>query len=89
VKDLKAGVHYGFRVTGPSVPNSGLRYNRNKVLTDPYSRGNAKTLWKRSDACNDCDNVATSMRSIVIDPEDYDWEGDKPLNRPHRRNHHL
>ena len=82
VKNLKVGAHYAFRVTGPSVPGSGLRYNRNKVLIDPYARGNTKTVWKRCDACNDSDNVATSMRSVVIDSEDYDWEGDRPLNRP-------
>jgi isoamylase len=82
VKGLKAGAHYAFRVSGPSAPELGLRYNRNKVLIDPYSRGNTKTLWKRADACNDSDNVATSVRSVVIDPEDYDWEGDKPLKLP-------
>src|SRR5215469_582001 len=82
VKNLKAGAHYAFRVTGPSVPEAGLRYNHNKVLIDPYARGNTDTLWKRDTACHDSDNVGTSMRSVVISPEDYDWEGDKPLNRP-------
>jgi glycogen operon protein len=82
VKDLKAGAHYAFRLSGPSVPEQGLRHNRNKVLIDPYARGNTNTLWKRGDACNDSDNVSTSMRSVVIDPSDYDWEGDRPLNRP-------
>ena len=76
VKELKAGSHYAFRVSGPSAPGDGLRYNRNKVLIDPYARGNTDTLWKRNTACNDLDNV------VVIDLEDYDWEGDKPLNRP-------
>jgi glycogen operon protein len=82
VKGLKAGAPYAFRVTGPSVPEAGLRYNRNKALIDPYARGNTDTLWKRGDACNDSDNVASSMRSVVIDAEDYNWEGDQPLNRP-------
>jgi glycogen operon protein len=82
VNELKAGTHYAFRVSGPSVPNEGLRHNRNKVLIDPYARGNTKTLWRRDDACNDADNVSTSLRSVVIDPSGYDWEGDKPLNRP-------
>lgn len=26
--------------------------------------------------------MAPSMRSVVIDASDYDWEGNKPLNRP-------
>src|SRR6516162_4339083 len=82
VKGLIAGAHYAFRVTGPSVPEAGLRHDRSKVLIDPYARGNTDTLWKRGNACNDSDNVTTSLRSVVIDAEDYDWEGDRPLDRP-------
>jgi glycogen operon protein len=82
VRDLKPGAHYAFRVSGPWFPEQGLRHNRNKVLIDPYSRGNTKRVWNRWDACNDSDNVTTSMRSVVIDADNYDWEGDKPLNRP-------
>ena len=33
------------------------------------------------DALEDKNNLATSMRSVVIDLSDYDWEGDRPLNR--------
>jgi glycogen operon protein len=82
VKGLEGGAHYAFRVSGSFAPEAGLRHNRNKVLIDPYARGNTKTVWKRGDACMDSDNVSTSMRSVVIDPAGYDWEGDKPLNRP-------
>jgi isoamylase len=82
VRGLRAGTHYAFRVTGPSAADAGLRYNRNKVLIDPYARGNTKTVWNRGEACNETDNVSTSLRSVVIDPADYDWEGDRPLNRP-------
>ena len=28
------------------------------------------------------DNLATSMRCAVVDPAAYDWEGDRPLQRP-------
>jgi len=82
VKGLKAGAHYAFRVDGPSRPEAGLRHNRNKVLIDPYARGNTKTVWNRAKACDASDNVETSLRSVLIDCADYDWEGDKPLNRP-------
>jgi isoamylase len=82
VKNLKPGAHYAFRTRGPLVPDAGLRHNPNKVLIEPYARGNTKTVWNRGDACNDADNVATSLRSVVIDTKGYDWEGDKPLNRP-------
>jgi glycogen operon protein len=81
VRGLTAGTHYAYRVDGPYDPASGHRFNKNKVLLDPYARGNTNTLWKRSAACEPVDNVASSMRSVVIDTADYDWEGDRPLNR--------
>ena len=82
VRGLKAGAHYAYRVDGPLDPASGHRFNKNKVLIDPYARGNTNRVWKRSAACGPEDNVATSMRSVVIDTASYDWEGDRPLNRP-------
>jgi glycogen operon protein len=82
VRGLQACAHYAYRVDGPFNPSAGHRFNRNKVLIDPYARGNTNSLWKRAGACGPDDNVAASMRSVVIDPSAYDWEGDLPLNRP-------
>jgi len=82
VRGLAACAHYAYRVDGPFNPAAGLRFNRRKALLDPYARGNTNTLWKRVDACGPDDNVATSMRSVVIDTSGYDWEGDRPLHRP-------
>jgi glycogen operon protein len=83
VKGLKPGAHYAYRVDGPWDPHDkGYRFNRNKVLVDPYALGNTKSLFKRDDAVGPNDNLATSMRCVVIDVHDYDWEGDKPLHRP-------
>ncbi|MEH1824818.1 MAG: glycogen debranching protein GlgX [Nostoc sp.] len=83
VKGLKAGAHYAYRVDGnPDLHHSGHRFNKNKVLLDPYARGNTNTLWQRNNALGTKDNLTTSMRSVVIDISDYDWEGDRPLNRP-------
>src|SRR5207244_4729495 len=31
------------------------------------------------------DNAATAMRSVVVDPAAYDWEGDVPLRLPSAR----
>ncbi len=82
VKGAEAGTHYAYRVDGPSDPRAGLCFDHNKVLIDPYSKGNNHTLWNRGAACRPGDNLATSMRCVVIDTADYDWQGDKPLNRP-------
>src|SRR3974390_1365281 len=83
VKGLKPGAHYAYRVAGPQdLHGKGFRFNRNKVLVDPYALGNTKTLFHRDDAVGQADNLATSMRSVVIDVHDYDWEGDKQPRRP-------
>ena len=80
VRGLKPSVHYAYRVDGPDA--AGQRFNKNKVLIDPYSHGNSDSLWDRGSSCTPEDNLRTSMRSVVIDPSSYDWEGDRPLNRP-------
>jgi glycogen operon protein len=87
VPGLGRGAAYAFRAHGPNDPAAGLRFNPSRVLIDPYARGNTDSLWRRVDACpgdgrDDRDNVATSMRSVVIDRRDFDWGGDRPLARP-------
>jgi glycogen operon protein len=82
VRGLQACAHYAYRVDGPFDPSAGHRFNKNKVLIDPYARGNTNSLWNRVGACGPDDNRATSMRSVVIDTSNYDWEGDQPLNHP-------
>jgi glycogen operon protein len=76
------GTFYAFRVDGPNDPESGRRFNANKVLISPYARGISKGLWNRFDAIGPQDNLGTSMRCAVVDTAKYDWEGDRPLGRP-------
>src|SRR5688572_7333049 len=62
VRGLRHGAHYAYRVDGPWDPANGHRFNRDKVLIDPYAKGNTAALWKRGDACGEADNLRTSMR---------------------------
>ena len=83
VRGCKPGMHYAYRVNGPQdVHGRGDHYDHDKVLIDPYAKGNTDTLWDRAAACRPGDNLRTSMRSVIIDHQNYDWEGDRPLNRP-------
>lgn len=82
VRGLKPGTHFAYRIDGPIDMNQGHRFDPQKILLDPYSKGNTKTLWRRGDACRPGSNLASSMRCSIIDIEDYDWKGDRPLNRP-------
>ena len=38
VEGIKPGQLYGYRVNGPWAPQEGLRFNKNKLLLDPYAR---------------------------------------------------
>jgi isoamylase len=82
VKGLSDKTHYAYRVDGPYQPENGLLFDKQKVLIDPYSKGNNHSLWNRADACKPGDNLHTSMRSCVLNVRNYDWQGDQPLNRP-------
>ena len=82
VKGLSEKTHYAYRVDGPYEPENGLIFDKEKVLIDPYSKGNNRSLWKRGDACIAGSNLHTSMRSCVLTLDDYDWQGDKPVNHP-------
>lgn len=73
---LQPGVFYAYRVDGPQKTEDGHRFNRNKVLIDPYAKGNSDRLWNRDHAVGLEDNLTTSMRSAVIDLSGYDWEED-------------
>ena len=82
VRGIGKGQIYAYRADGWFDPSAGYRFNRNKVLIDPYAKGNVDIVWNRVNAVGPGDNVATSMRSVVIDTSGYDWEGDTPLNTP-------
>ena len=41
--------------------------------------------YSRQAASREGDNTAMAMKSVVVDPSTYDWEGDKPLHGPAAR----
>jgi isoamylase len=82
VPGVTAGQIYGYRVAGPWDPANGMRFDSDKVLLDPYGRGVAVPPGYRRDAAGAGDNSASAMKSVVVDPSAYDWEGDTPLRRP-------
>jgi len=83
---LPAGSHYAWRIAGPhDTEQSGLRFDGEKLLLDPWARAVTNSLWHRRDACLPGDNTASAMRAVVVDNH-YDWEGDEPLSVPPEQN---
>ena len=97
VSGLKSGACYLYRADGPYRPEQGLRFNRLKALIDPYAKALTGTGDWDFSKCTGFDsgaasgdlsfssmeNVAAMPRCIVID-DDFDWQGDAPLNYPLR-----
>jgi isoamylase len=79
---LPHGVFYGWRIDGPNMEETGFRFGRQKILVDPGARAISDLLWDRKRATAPGDNVDASMRGIVVHDDGYDWEGDRPLDRP-------
>ncbi len=80
VPGAQPGQIYGYRVDGPFDPANGMRFDRTKVLLDPYGRAvMVPKSYSRDAARKGGDNTATAMKSAVVDPDAYDWEGDTPL----------
>jgi glycogen operon protein len=77
VPGIRAGQLYGYRVTGPFAPEHGLRFDPSKVLLDPYGRAVAVPVgYSRKLASQYGADDAIAMKSVVVDPSGYDWEGD-------------
>ena len=92
--DARPGQLYGYRLDGPYEPQAGHRFNKSKLLLDPYARAiNGDVEW--SDALfgytigheiedlsfDERDSAANLPKCVVIDPA-FDWKGDKPLRTP-------
>jgi isoamylase len=86
VPGLRAGQVYGYRAHGRFSPENGFRFDGTKVLLDPYSL--AVVNWEnysRKAAIDPGDNCAQSLRSIVVDIDSYDWEGDQHPRTPYSK----
>ena len=80
VLGVQPGQIYGYRAQGPYDPADGMRFDPTKLLLDPYGRGVAVPKnYNRDAARRQGNNAATAMKSIVVDPSTYDWEGDMQL----------
>ncbi len=80
VEALPVGTWYAWRMQGPNdTLESGLRFDQDKHLLDPWARVVSQALWDRQAACRPGDNGRTSMRAMVVG-RGYDWEGDGPLS---------
>jgi len=68
-------IEYGYRFDGPYDPKKGLRFDKTRVLLDPFARSiSGRSVWG---VMPDYTNPFQHRGQIIR--EDYDWRGDKPL----------
>jgi isoamylase len=93
LRGIKPGQRYGYRVDGPWEPEKGLRFNKNKLLVDPYAKAISGKVdhkgpimpydVKSGDDLKFCgiDDADFVPKSVVVDRH-FDWAEDCPPETP-------
>jgi len=92
--DARPGQLYGYRVDGPYDPSRGLRFNRAKLLLDPYAKAIAGSLrwndallgYRSADPASDTtpdprDSAPWMPKCQVVDGA-FSWGEDRPPRTP-------
>ncbi len=95
--DARPGLYYAYRVDGPYDPAQGHRFNRNKLLFDPYALAISGVIrWSDelygytvghpdADRSFDARDSAGNMpKCVVVDPA-FTWGDDRPPRVPWNR----
>ena len=95
--DVRPGALYGYRVDGPYAPEEGHRFNRHKLLIDPYARALSGTIrwsdelfgYRVGDPAEDLsydrrDSAGAMPRCVVVDPA-FTWGDDRSPATPWNR----
>jgi len=71
-------IEYGYRMDGPWDPVAGHRFDKSKVLCDPYAKAvGGREVWLQTP---DWNNSYQYRARLAF--EDFDWEEDRPLEIP-------
>ena len=91
--EARPGLVYGYRVYGPYDPSSGMRFNRHKLLLDPYAKQVQHLSWsdahfgyrighRNTDLSYDRRDSAPGMMKGVIVDSAFTWGTDRPPRIP-------
>jgi glycogen operon protein len=95
--DARPGCLYGYRVDGPWDPDQGHRFNRAKLLIDPYAKAVSGAIrWREeyfghepagpdSDLVPDPRDSAGGMPKSVVVDQAFTWGEDRPPLTPWNR----
>lgn len=90
--DIRPGQLYGFRADGPYEPTNGHRFNKHKLLFDPYAKAVGRELkWHNtlygyhlgeSDETFDVRDSAAHAPLACVVNDAFFWGDDEPLRTP-------
>lgn len=97
IQGIQAGQLYSYRADGPYRPEAGHRFDKYKLLVDPYAKAiTGNFTWELADArgydiaspqkdlsFSTVDDAIGMPKCILIN-DDFDWQDDRPLNYPLR-----
>ena len=71
-------IEYGYRIDGPFEPEAGHRFDKTKILSDPYAKSlGGRNTWMKPP---NWDDIYPYRSRLAF--EDFDWENDRPLEIP-------
>jgi isoamylase len=95
--DIRPGQLYGYRVDGPYAPSEGHRFNKGKLLIDPYAKAISGAInWSdaifayriggpKADLEPNYANSAGGVPKCVVVNDAFTWGDDRPLHIPWNR----
>jgi len=83
IQGLPDDFRYGYRVDGPYEPRKGCRFDKRKILIDPYAIAlTGGALWgKPLQRKGAQDKSFTYLRRCFLPRRDFDWQDDRPIGR--------
>lgn len=84
VANLQPGQIYAYRAYGEFAPEKGQRFDKTKVLLDPYAKAIVgDEFYDREAASRRGNNCPQALKGVVVDPSTYDWERDRHPRIPY------
>lgn len=92
VCNAKEGSIYLYKIDGSYEPTKGLRFNNHKYIFDPYAKAftqgsvfksynNLHSMGFSVNEGGEIKDLSDFPKNVVV-CDDFDWEGDRPLNYP-------
>jgi len=86
IEGISEGWHYLWKMDGVFNPESGLLFNKDALLLDPYAKAITGIIESYPEDKNNKSQKYFSepdnMAKCIVCSNNFDWEDDKPLNIP-------